>query len=267
VGGGAAQLSDLAVDVVGRVGVLTLDRPHARNALSRSLLEALPGAVRALDDDDAVDVIVLTGRDPAFCAGLDLKELGSAGEGQALLRAGDMGADTLSALPPVSKPVIGAVNGAAVTGGLELALACDFLVASEQARFADTHARVGVLPAWGLTVLLPQAVGLRRAREMSYSGRFVDARTALEWGLVNHVVPHDRLLPFCLELAADIATSDRRGVRTMRRTYADGSLRTAGEAWALERDVAAAWLDDEGGVPGDMEARQAELRRRSRDAR
>ena len=97
---------------------------------------------------------------------------------------------------PTSKPIIGAVNGVAVTGGLELVLNCDFLVASERARFADTHARVGVHPLWGLTVLLPQAIGIRRAREMSATGNYVDARLALEWGLVNWVHPDDRLIPF-----------------------------------------------------------------------
>src|SRR5690606_20981276 len=98
--------------------------------------------------------------------------------------------------PDMETPVIGAVNGVAITGGFELALACDFLVASEQARFADTHARVGIMPGWGLTVLLPEAIGFRRAKEMSTTGNFLDAQTALAWGLVNHVVPHAELLPF-----------------------------------------------------------------------
>src|SRR5699024_7927327 len=127
------------------------------------------------------------------------------------------------ALPPGPKPVIGAINGAAITGGFELALACDFLIASDRARFADTHARVGIQPWWGLTVPLPQAIGLRRAREMSATGNFRDAQKALDWGLVNHVVPHHDLLPFARGIAADIVSSDQRAVRQIFETYAHGS--------------------------------------------
>jgi enoyl-CoA hydratase len=118
----------------------------------------------------------------------------------------------------MDKPVIGAINGVAITGGFELALACDFLVASERARFADTHARVGIMPGWGLTVLLPEAVGVRRAKELSVTGNFLDADTALAWGLVNHVVPHDELLPFARKLATDIAGVDPPAVQRMHAT-------------------------------------------------
>ena len=130
-------------------------------------------------------------------------------------------------LPACTKPIIGAINGAAITGGFEIALNCDFLVASDRARFADTHARVGIQPGWGLTVLLPQAVGLRRAREMSATGNFIDAETALAWGLVNHVVPHDELLATVRGLAADIVSNDQAAVRQIYATYDEGSEVTA----------------------------------------
>jgi enoyl-CoA hydratase len=146
-------------DVSERIATITLNRPEARNALSSEVLRLLPQRLREVDADDAVDVIILTGTDPAFCAGLDLKELGSTG---ANLGAG--GGGGRGPFPELAKPIIGAVNGPAITGGFELALACDFLVASDRARFGDTHARVGVMPGWGLTVLLPQAIGVRRAR-------------------------------------------------------------------------------------------------------
>src|SRR5690606_11806556 len=129
--------------------------------LDGDLLRALPEALRGLDADREVGAIVLTGRDPAFCAGLDLGALAS-GTLDFRPEPGQRGP-----FPAMATPVIGAVNGPAVTGGLELALNCDFLVASERARFADTHARVGVMPDWGLSVLLPRAVGIRRARMMS----------------------------------------------------------------------------------------------------
>ena len=147
------------------------------------------------------------------------------------------------------------MNGAAVTGGLELALNCDFLVASDRARFADTHSRVGVHPLWGLTVLLPQAVGIRRAREMSATGNYVDARRALDWGLVNHVVDHDELLPFARRLAADIVSSDQRAVGAVLATYEAVS----GVPGAVARDVEtrAAAVFQRGGVdPADIERRR-----------
>jgi enoyl-CoA hydratase len=129
----------------------------------------------------------------------------------------------------------------AVTGGLELALACDFLVASERAQFADTHARIGIQPGWGLTVALPEAVGLRRAREMSATGNFIDAPTALAWGLVNHVVPHGELLPFAHRLAADTASTDLDALRAIYGTYDEGSKGTRQDALRLEAEANARW--------------------------
>jgi enoyl-CoA hydratase len=254
----------LLVDIAEGVATVTLHRPEARNALDRGLRRALRDRFTELDADDAVDAIVLTGADPAFCAGLDLKELAAGGD--ALTETGATGAVAATQrgpLPPMSKPVIGAVNGVAVTGGFELALACDFLVASEQARFADTHARVGIMPGWGLTVLLPQAVGIRRARQLSFTGNFLDATTALAWGLVNHVVPHGELVPFAQGLARDISSNDQVAVRRIRQTYAEGSLVSGGEAWELEGRVAGEW--QAGGIdPDAIETRRRAVVERGR---
>ena len=139
-GGVMASAEVVLVDVADRVGVITLNRPEQRNALNRAIRSRLPKAILELEADDAVDVMVLTGADPAFSAGVDLKEFGS-GQIDGRLRAGDDPARLpfRGALPPRTKPLIGAINGVAVTGGLEVALNCDFLVASERARFADTH--------------------------------------------------------------------------------------------------------------------------------
>ncbi len=249
-------MSDVVLhEVRDRIATITLNRPSARNALSSEVLRALRTAVADAQADDAVDVLILTGADPAFCAGLDLKELG-AGTSSSMPEP-DRGTPVArrGPLPPGPKPVIGAINGAAITGGFELALACDFLVASDRARFADTHARVGIQPWWGLSVLLPQAIGVRRAREMSGTGNFCDAQTALDWGLVNHVVPHDDLLSFTRGLAADIASSDQRAVRQLYATYAAGSLVSAGDAWLVESDAAAAWQGN------GMDADEIERRR------
>jgi enoyl-CoA hydratase len=230
------------VEVDGPVATVTLNRPDARNALNRALRKALPATLRELDARDDIAAIVLTGADPAFCAGLDLKELAAGGD--ALRETGATGEpdrEVRGPFPDMATPVIGAVNGVAITGGFELALACDYLVASEQARFADTHARVGIMPGWGLTVLLPAAIGVRRAKEMSTTGNFLDAATALGWGLVNHVVPHADLLPFCQQLGRDIASIDPVAVRRMLQTYDEGALRDGAGAWALEAEVAASW--------------------------
>jgi enoyl-CoA hydratase len=189
------------------------------------------------DGRDDVDVVVLTGTDPAFCAGLDLKELGTPGANL----GGAVPPDQRGPFPPMTKPVIGAINGVAVTGGLELALNCDLLVASTRARFGDTHARVGLLPGWGLTVLLTQAVGVRRAREMSWTGNFLTADDALVAGLVNHVVEHDDLLPFTRRLAADVAGNEQDAVRQLKRTYAAVAEATVEEGWRIEAADARAW--------------------------
>ncbi|MFN3255569.1 MAG: enoyl-CoA hydratase [Ilumatobacter sp.] len=233
-------------DVADRIATVTINRPEARNALSSEVLTLLPRLLSDAEHDDAVDVIILTGTDPAFSAGLDLKELGSTG--------GNLGGSSSSGrpdgaspndrgargpFPKLTKPLIGAINGVAVTGGFELALNCDFLVASEHAKFGDTHARVGVMPGWGLTVLLPQAIGVRRAREMSFTGNFMGAEESLQFGLVNHVVAHDELLPFTRQLASDIVGNEQDGVRQIRETYA--SIATDDDAWETEARDGRAW--------------------------
>ena len=162
----------LLIDTTDRVRTLTLNRPKSRNALSYELRDAFYGALRQAEADPDVDVVILTGADPVFCAGLDLKELG---EGADL-------PDISPKWPNMTKPVIGAINGAAVTGGLELALYCDILIASENAKFADTHARVGLLPTWGLSVRLPQKAGVGLARRMSLTGDYLSAAEALRAG-------------------------------------------------------------------------------------
>ena len=231
---------DVLLEVSDRIATVTLNRPGARNALSSEMLQLLPERLRAAEADDDVDVIILTGADPAFCAGLDLKELGSTGANlDGGSDAGRTRADVRGPFPKLTKPVIGAVNGVAVTGGLELALSCDFLIASDRAKFGDTHARVGVMPGWGLTVLLPQAVGVRRAREMSFTGNFMLADEALRRGLVNHVVAHDDLMRYTRRLAVDIIGNEQDGVRQIRSTYAQ--VAEDDDGWETEARDGRAW--------------------------
>jgi enoyl-CoA hydratase len=252
-----------------RIATITLNRPEARNALNRAVRTRLPAVVDELEANDDVDVMILTGADPAFCAGVDLKEFASgrtsdAGEGFAEMGGRRDGRGAFrGALPPRTKLLIGAINGVAVTGGFELALACDFLVASERARFADTHARVGVMPGWGLTVLLPQRIGVARAKEMSVSGNFVDAPTALAWGLVNHVVAHETLLEFTRQLALDCISIDQTAVRRMLRTYEEVTATTVDEGWRIEDHVSREW-EGAGFDPAAIEARRRQVLERGR---
>src|ERR1700754_2878649 len=199
----------LLIETDDRVRTLTLNRPQSRNALSAELRRRFFGALRDAETDDGVDVVILTGTDPVFCAGLDLKELGASPDLP----------DISPQWPPMTKPVIGAINGAAVTGGLEFALYCDILIASEKARFADTHARVGLLPTWGLSVRLPQKVGIGLARRMSLTGDYLSADDALRAGLVTEVVPHGDLLPAARRGAASIVGNNQKAVRALLGSY------------------------------------------------
>ncbi|WP_426166420.1 enoyl-CoA hydratase [Sandarakinorhabdus sp. DWP1-3-1] len=230
----------MAEDVVlvttdGPVATVTLNRPDAMNALSRAVRRDLAAAMRALEADASVRVVILTGAgDRAFTAGLDLKELGQDGLGAANAETADE--NPVLAIEQLTKPCIGAINGVAITGGFEVALACDVLIASERARFADTHARVGIMPGWGLSQKLSRLIGPYRARELSLTGNFLDAATAERWGLVNRVVPPHELLPHAQRLAADMATIDPAFSAAYKRLIGDGYGATFADGMALEAE-------------------------------
>ena len=243
--------------------LLTLNRPQALNALSRQLMADLADAIDALEADPAVRVLILTGAGRAFCAGLDLKELGA---GQGTLGQGESGVaakDPVSSIERFSGPVIGAINGAAVTGGFELALACDVLLASPDARFADTHARIGIAPAWGLSQRLSRTVGPYRAREISLSGNWIGAEQANAWGLVNRVVPADRLLPEAVALAKDMLGTLPEMLVRYKAIINDGFALAYGEGLLLERRRG---REFNAGLSADsIEARREAVRQRNRD--
>jgi enoyl-CoA hydratase len=230
----------LLVDRHDAVAVVTFNRPEVRNALNTALIDALWEVLPAVDADPAIRAIVLTGSDPAFCSGLDLAELAGGGENARPRQQRDQ-VSARGALPPVVTPLVGAINGSAVTGGLEIVLNCDVVLASERARFADTHLRVGVMPGGGLTVLLPRRVGMGRALEMALAGAVLDAPTALEWGLVDRVVPHEDLLPAALRLAAAMGGMDPEALRYLVETFRQVAGVPDGEGRALERRRGHAW--------------------------
>lgn len=253
----------VVVEIDGPVATVTLNRPQAMNALSRALRSELYRAMVRLDADESVRVVILTGAgERAFTAGLDLKELGS--EADALGSANATGAEEnpVKAIELCRKPVIGAVGGVAITGGFEVALACDILIASEAARFADTHARVGVMPGWGLSQKLSRLIGISRAKELSLSGNFLDAATAERWGLVNRVVAAAELMPTARRLAADIASADPAFVAAYKRLIDDGFALRFDEAMALEHARSSA--ANAAVTPQAVEARRAAVQARGR---
>jgi enoyl-CoA hydratase len=238
----------------GPVALVTLNRPRARNAINFALCSAFCQAIAEAQD---ARCIVVTGADPAFCAGLDLK---------------DLGVDKLSELPSYADalarsavPLIAAVNGGAVTGGFEIALGCDFIVASERAVFADTHMRVGVYPG-PVLVDLPRRIGMAWAREMSMTGNFVDAATALRIGLANHVKPHEELAPFALELAAAIADAPPAMIAQMRRDWDASMGPPLAEARRIHRDhaISGGFTQSRG---ADIAGRRERVLERSRSQR
>jgi enoyl-CoA hydratase len=223
---GKKMTQPVLTEIKAATAIITLNRPEKRNAINHALLAGLYDAVEAAAQNPAIRCLIITGKGKSFCAGVDLSVISHdnlfdpRGDGKGLPEI--FGA--------CAKPIIGAVNGHAITGGFEIALNCDFLIASENASFADTHVKVGIHPGWGMTQLLPQAIGVRRAKQFSFTGAFIDARRALEWGLVNEVVAADDLLPRTLRIAEEIGAVNQdilgamQALMAYRRTV---SLETA----------------------------------------
>jgi enoyl-CoA hydratase len=214
----------------GGIATVTLNRPEKLNALNRELRSAFCSTMQALRSDQEIRVVIITGAGRAFCAGLDLRELGTAG------LADEGNVTFVSVIEDMPVPVIAAVNGFAVTGGFELALACDMMIAAEDAQFADTHARVGVMPGGGMSARLPRAIGIRKAKEMSLTGNYLSARDAERMGLVNHVVPREQVLSAAREIAAQIAGANQEIVRQMKQLYELTSRATLQDAIRIEQD-------------------------------
>lgn len=226
----------------GGVARITINRPAAANALSRTARSQLAELLAQADDDAQIGAIIITGAgDRAFSAGLDLRELGSDDNALSEVATDDPRLNPAAAIDLCKTPVIGAINGVCVTGALEMALACDMLIASDTARFVDTHVKVGILPVWGLSQRLSRLIGPGRAREMSLSGRFIDAQTANQWGLVNRVVPAASLAVEALELARSIAANDMVAAAANKALMKDGFALPLGAALAYERKVGAAF--------------------------
>jgi enoyl-CoA hydratase len=210
------------------VMLLTLNRPEARNAINLELVDALTDAFAEFRMSPKWRAGVLTGTAPAFCAGLDLKSFSSPNAPRHRVT------EVVASIPSLGKPIIAAVNGAAFTGGLEIVLGSDFAIASSEARFADTHAKIGALSGSGMGSRLPRAVGAAWARQMMFTCVPIDAETALRIGLVNEVVEPGKLIGRALELASKIAVHDPELVRLAKQVVDCGSEATLAEAIEIE---------------------------------
>jgi enoyl-CoA hydratase len=189
------------VEKSGGIATITLNRPDSMNAVSTALSEQVSQAFIDLQRDEEVGVAIVTGAGRAFCAGMDLKELGSGGKQS---RGDKIGNPMDDALAGFDRPIIAAVNGFAVTAGFELALMCDVIIASTEAKFVDSHVRVGILPGWGLGAKLSRVIGPVRAKAASLTANPITADQAERWGLVAQVVSPEDLMPTCRGLAEDM---------------------------------------------------------------
>ncbi len=214
------------------IAVITLNRPERHNSFCQDLLVNLYNCIDEAAGNPQVRVAVLTGNGKSFCSGIDLSIIGK----ENLLDPRGDGKELPDVLGSCKKPIIGAINGNAITGGFELALNCDFLIASENARFIDSHAKVGIHPGWGMTQLLQQAVGRRMAKQMSFTCKPLSARDALRAGLVNEVVPHAELMPRAMQIAKDICEVNPEIMHRMKELIELRDEVSFNEAFRRERE-------------------------------
>lgn len=210
--------------------IIALNRPDRMNAIVPQMLAEFDAAMAALDADPDVEVVILTGRGRNFCAGLDVD----------MLKA--HGADAVVGYNPAETianwrgPVIAALQGAVATGGFEIIVACDIIIAAESTRFVDTHSRVGLVPGWGLSARLHRAIGLYRAKELELTGRPLHAREAADWGLINRVVPDAELFDAAKAMARMILSGAPRMAAPTKALIDSNAMLPLGQALAFERE-------------------------------
>ncbi len=242
------------------VALVRFNRPRELNALNRKLMTELRDALKGLDDDDEVRVIVLTGNERAFAAGADIKEMSGKSAIEMVL------IDQLSTwdqIKKTKKPIIAAVSGFALGGGCELAMTCDMIVASETAQFGQPEIKIGVIPGAGGTQRLTHAIGKARAMEMVLTGKFISAEEALRFGLINKVVPVELYLSEAVKLAKEIAAMSPIAVRMGKEAVLQSFSGSLEEGLLFERKnfyMLFASEDQKEGMSAFMEKRKAEFK-------
>ncbi len=246
------EYSTIIYEKKDRIAKITLNRPEVLNAMNTTLTEELTQAVDEIARDEEIDVFILTGAGRAFCAGRDLKEA---------LRFDQSPPARIWVMEKIrnlSIPTICAVNGHAVTGGLELVISFDIIIASEKAVFADTHARAGLVPGGGISQILPRLIGLNRAKELSFTGKYISAQEALRLGLVNRVVPHDELLSVAEEIAQDILSCNQKALRKGKYLINEGMNNTLEAGLILESLENLRWRESQRQLPPEEAERARE---------
>jgi len=252
----------ILVETKGRVALITLNRPKMLNALSTLLIAELVAALEAIEADDKIGVVVLTGSEKAFAAGADIKEMQPLGFVDAYLR--DQAA-ALERVAQMRKPIIAAVAGYCLGGGCELAMLCDFIIAADTAKFGQPEIGLGIIPGMGGTQRLPRAIGKAKAMEMILTGRMMDAAEAERCGLVSRIVPADQLLDEAIRTAETIASHPRPMVMLTKEAVNRSYETTLSEGIRFERRVALsvfAFADQREGALAFIEKRPPQYKHR-----
>ena len=224
--------------VDGSVGLITLNRPHKFNCLSPQVFERMLEALRSHEANSAVRCILIEGAGDHFCTGADLDAVQHRRSEPAVLREYmRVGHRAMLALEASPLPVVAAVQGLCLAGGLELMLACDVALAAGNARFGDQHAQFGLVPGWGGSQRLPRIVGMRRAMHLFFTAQRIDAATALSWGLVNQVCEREQLHATALAYAQGMAKRSRHGLAAMKRLAREGADITLAKSLVMEEDI------------------------------
>ncbi len=242
----------------GRVGLVTLNRPEAMNALNPTILDELMQALEAFDADDGIGAMVITGSEKVFAAGADIKFMAEASE-EEMRQSPFIG--SFDRIRKIRKPIIAAVSGWALGGGCELAMSCDMIVASEKARFGQPEITIGVIPGAGGTQRLTRAVGKAIAMEMALNNRTLSAAEACQFGLANRVVPVERFLDEALSLAAEIASRAPLAVRAAKAAVNAAFEMSLTESLEVEKDLFYGLFsteDQKEGMKAFVEKRKAE---------
>lgn len=252
-------------DVHEKIATITFNRPHALNAMNTETMRELAHAVTACRDDDTIGAVILTGAgDKAFVAGADIREMETL-QPRDVLEFLELGHETLRMIEVMPKPSVAAVNGFALGGGTEIALACDVRFAVEHARFGQPEIMIGLIPGWGGTQRLPRIIGMGRAKELVLGGEQIDAMRAYETGLVNRVLPADQLMPEARAFAMKLAAMPPFGIKMAKHAMNYGGDMSVDSAIRLEMECCAQCFsteDQQEGMRAFLEKRRPLFRGR-----
>jgi enoyl-CoA hydratase len=229
------KYKNLLVEISGATAVVTFNRPAVLNAMNTETVTELGGAITELEQDQTVRAVVLTGAGRAFIAGADISELSSKTPAQAREYSA-LGHRVMQQIQSLQKPVIASVNGFALGGGTEVVLSCDFSIASEQAKFGLPETVLGVIPGWGATQRAARLIGTAKTKELIFTGEIIDARRALEIGLINRIVPHEQLIDVTMGLAQKIAEQGPLALAMAKKVINEGIEKNLADACRLETE-------------------------------